>query len=264
MSLAPVNAPFQVFCSYAREDFPLQEKLVTYLTALKRIGAIELWYDQQIQAGDRWGDEISENLEAADMVLLLVTAAFIKSDYCYTIEMKRALELNEEKQVEVIPIIASPCPWRITEISDLQVLPSGAVPVTKWADEAEAWTDVSLGIHEKVKRLKQETRSETAVMRDLGPLMSSNGNSKVRGFGYSGPSELEMVKTLLMAFFQKWPKWWFNLARVKNWGGRQPGFQDLAKLDKKLLEKALDELAKEQAVGTRISEKTGHMLCRGQ
>jgi hypothetical protein len=63
-----------------------------HLSLLRRQGLIADWHDREIEAGEDWRSEISRHLEAADIVLLLVSAYFLESDYCFEIEMKRALE----------------------------------------------------------------------------------------------------------------------------------------------------------------------------
>ncbi len=59
---------------------------------LKRQGVITAWHDRRIDAGDNLDKEISHYLEEADIVLLLVSSDFLASDYCYDVEMSRALE----------------------------------------------------------------------------------------------------------------------------------------------------------------------------
>jgi hypothetical protein len=46
-------------------------------------------------AGEEWGRAIDDNLEVADVILLLVSPDFIAPDYCYDIEMKRAPERHD-------------------------------------------------------------------------------------------------------------------------------------------------------------------------
>ncbi len=62
------------------------------MALLKREGAIDVWQDRKIVGGQNWASEIDAQLEAADLVLLLVSPSFLASDYCYAIEMTRALE----------------------------------------------------------------------------------------------------------------------------------------------------------------------------
>ena len=82
----------KVFFCYAHEDEPLLKTLKKYLTPMQRQGLIALWYDRDISAGTAWEQEISEHLNTAQIILLLVSPDFMASDYCYSIEMKRALE----------------------------------------------------------------------------------------------------------------------------------------------------------------------------
>jgi hypothetical protein len=81
--------------SYSHKDKDLRNELEIHLAALKRQEVISTWHDRRITAGDEFSGKISENLESADIILLLVSPYFIASDYCYEVEMKRALERHE-------------------------------------------------------------------------------------------------------------------------------------------------------------------------
>ena len=85
-------SPRRIFYSYAHEDEDAKNKLVQHLSILKRRGYISEWHDRKIEAGENWSEAISQNLEEADIILLLVSSAFINSEYCWEVEMKRALE----------------------------------------------------------------------------------------------------------------------------------------------------------------------------
>ena len=76
-----------------------------HLEPLKRLNLIETWSDRELDAGDEWVREISDNLESANIVLLLVSIDFINSEYCYDIELERALELHAEGSAVVVPVI---------------------------------------------------------------------------------------------------------------------------------------------------------------
>src|SRR2546429_9970665 len=95
--------------SYARKDIGFLNKLKQHLTPLKREGLVStLWCDREISAGTEWEKEIDSNLNTAQIILLLVSPDFIASDYCYSIEVKRALERHEHGEAKVIPIILRP------------------------------------------------------------------------------------------------------------------------------------------------------------
>src|SRR5437763_7551065 len=99
------QAGISIFYSYTHEDEPLRQQLEKHLAVLRRQGLILEWYDRQIIAGTEWAHEIDVHLETASIILLLVSPDFLASDYCYDIEMQRALELHQLGEVHVIPII---------------------------------------------------------------------------------------------------------------------------------------------------------------
>jgi TIR domain len=86
-----------LFFSYSHADEALRDQLETHLASLKRQGVISSWHDRRITAGTNVGEAIDSHLDAADVVLLLISPDFIASDYCYEREMTRALERHRER-----------------------------------------------------------------------------------------------------------------------------------------------------------------------
>src|SRR5712691_978913 len=122
-----------IFFSYAHRDRALVDKLLRHLLPLRQQGLIE-WHDRDISAGTQWEREIDKHLNNAQIILLLVSPDFLNSDYCYGIEMQRAMERHERGEARVIPIILRPVYWERTPFGKLQVLPKDAKPVTLWAN----------------------------------------------------------------------------------------------------------------------------------
>lgn len=148
----------QVFFSYSHKDEDLRNELDTHLSTLKRQGLIEAWHDRQIQAGAEWASEIEGNLNVADVILLLVSANFIASDFCWGQELARALERhdNHDDPVRVIPIILKPVEgWTETPFARLQVLPTDGQPITQWGDRDSAYVDVARGIRQVVEAVSE-------------------------------------------------------------------------------------------------------------
>jgi TIR domain len=135
-----------IFFSYAYEDEILREELEKHLGVLKRRGTIEVWSDRNISAGSDWATEINTHLNNADIILLLVSPAFITSDYCYSVEMQRAIERHARGEAYVLPIIIRPVDWHETPFAKLQVLPKDGKPVTRWSSMDEAFSNVAEGI----------------------------------------------------------------------------------------------------------------------
>jgi hypothetical protein len=127
--------------------------LIKHLSMLMRTGVITGWHDRRISAGSEWKDRIDEHLESADVILLLVSSDFLASDYCYDLEMKRAMERHAEGTARVIPIILRNCDWSGAPFGKLQALPKNARPVKSWDDQDEALTDIATGIKEAIAEL---------------------------------------------------------------------------------------------------------------
>jgi hypothetical protein len=142
-----------LFYSYAHEDEALRERLEVHLKLLQRQGIIQEWHDREISASREWKDQISEYLESAQIILLLISADFLVSDYCYDKEMQRALERHYTGEARVIPIILRSVDWIDAPFGKLQVLPKDARPVTSWLDQDTAFADIARGIRKVAEEL---------------------------------------------------------------------------------------------------------------
>ena len=142
-----------VFFSYSHKDESLRDELETHLKLLQRQGVIAVWHDRKIVPSAEWDHEIDVNLERAKIILLLISADFIASDYCWDKEVKRALERHEKKEAVVIPIALRKCDWQGAPFSKLQGLPKNLTPVTAYEDRDAAWTDVATGIRAIAEKL---------------------------------------------------------------------------------------------------------------
>ena len=152
MSAADI-APIEMFISYSHKDEALREELGAHLSLLKRDRVIDEWHDRRIVAGQEWGGAIDEHLNSAAVILLLVSADFLASDYCYDIEMKRALERHDARDACVIPVILRSVDWRGAPFAKLQALPKDGRPLTSWPNKDEAFTDVARGIRKALEEL---------------------------------------------------------------------------------------------------------------
>ena len=138
--------PIEIFCCYAHEDEVWLRKLETHLSLLKRQGLISVWYDRLIAPGTDWAKTIDTHLETTSVILLLVSADFFASDYCYGVEMKRALERQEAGEARVIPLLVRPVDWTDAPFAHLQALPTDAKAISSWQNKDTALVDVAAGI----------------------------------------------------------------------------------------------------------------------
>ncbi len=156
--------PIKVFYSYAHEDKALRDELEKHLGTLKRQGLIEQWHDRDISAGKDWKHEIDTYLNNKN---------FIHSDYCYGIELSRAIQRHEAKEAIIIPILLRQCDWEGLSFSKYQVLPKNQQPVSSryWHNQDEAFMVVAKGIREVVQEfLDFQKMIETGEMQPLSAL----------------------------------------------------------------------------------------------
>src|SRR5437660_209602 len=114
------NRTIRIFLCYAHEDELLLQELEKQLKLLKRQGWIEIWHDREISPGANWTQEIKKYLNTSDIILLLVSPDFINSDYCYGVEMQRAMERHQAGEACVIPIILRPVSWQDAPFGKIQ------------------------------------------------------------------------------------------------------------------------------------------------
>lgn len=145
--------PVEIFFSYSHKDQRLRDQLETQLSLLKREGLISNWYDHKIVAGENWQDQIDKHLNTAQIILLLISPDFIASDYCYNIEVERALERHKAGEARVIPLILRRTDWKGAPFGKLQALPEGDKPVTSWTKRDEAFFNIAQGLRKVLKEI---------------------------------------------------------------------------------------------------------------
>jgi hypothetical protein len=144
----------KVFLSYAREDARYQKEVYDHLGALRGERIIEVWWDGKILPGSEWNEEIARRLDQADLIVLLVSSAFLASTYCYDKEMRRAVDRHEAGTARVVWIYLRSCDWGPAPFAKLQGLPEGMKAVASQANRNKrdaVWSEIAQGIHQVVK-----------------------------------------------------------------------------------------------------------------
>ncbi len=149
----PAMTAKKIFISYAHADEAAMQELDKFLGPLERSGDIRIWTDRNILPGQRWKEEILRNLESADMILLLVSANFLASDFIHEEEIPRALQGMEQHGKAVIPIILNYCLWDYSPLASIQALPKDAQPIAGFPNPAQAWNEVARGILKRLQDL---------------------------------------------------------------------------------------------------------------
>jgi hypothetical protein len=142
---------------------PYRRTLETHLDLLKRQNYISLWHDRRISAGTEWKGQIDTHLESAELILLLISPDFLDSDYCYDIELKRALARHDAGTARVIPVILRPVDWHDAPFGKLQALPPDGKPITGWSSRDEAFKHIVAGIRHVVAELRTSKPAAASV-----------------------------------------------------------------------------------------------------
>jgi internalin A len=147
--------PLKVFISYSKHDREeFLEPMITFLRPLVLGGWLETWNDHDITAGEEWDDAIRQQLATADIILLLVSAKSLNTDYIWNVEIKAAMERHEKGDSRVVPIILSQCDWKqehrngehVFPLARLNALPAKGIPVNDYAKMEHAWQEVADGL----------------------------------------------------------------------------------------------------------------------
>ncbi|MDV7212493.1 toll/interleukin-1 receptor domain-containing protein [Azotobacter beijerinckii] len=148
-----------MFFSYCHADEALRDQLEKQLAMLKRQGVIETWHDRRISAGQEIDAAIDDHINSDEIILLLVSPDFIASDYCYNIEMARAMERHNAKEAIVIPVILRACDWHHAPFGKLLGTPQDGKPVTLWPDRDEAFLQVTKEVRKAAERWRSTQSS---------------------------------------------------------------------------------------------------------
>lgn len=150
----------RVFISYASEDSQFRDAFATHLDILCAARIVKGWHDGKIAPGEDWKTAIDRELDGADIIVLLISANFLASEFHQEFELLPALRRWRAKQAHVVPVIVRACDWEASPIADLRVLPTRGKPVATWTHPDEAWTEVVRAI-----RVAAQTDSSPLIPR---------------------------------------------------------------------------------------------------
>src|SRR5690348_10502079 len=98
----------EIFIASADEDRKsldmLLKELEGTLQPLRQRGLISIWHKRDILPGAIIHQEIQKHLQAARIILLLISRDFINQDFCYSEEMKQLMQRHHAGEIHIIPI----------------------------------------------------------------------------------------------------------------------------------------------------------------
>jgi RNA polymerase sigma factor (sigma-70 family) len=192
--------PATVVFSYSHRDDDLRGELDKHLSLLERTGLIKRWHDRRMLPGDDWAQEIDVHLYTADLILLLISADFFASDYCYEVETPVALKRHKLGVARAIPVLLRPVTWRESALSTLQALPTDARPVTTWTSMDLAFVSICEGVLASVLRWRAGQGRDWHLSGKSASRYSQRSSTRKRLLDAALPSEVEVGRaTMLVA-----------------------------------------------------------------
>lgn len=142
--------PVNVFVSYEASDEELSRELVSHLAALKRRGEIVLLSHQDVAPGDVPERSIKAMIASSQVVLLLISAAFLESERCMRLEANVA----SEQSCRVIPVPLRDCDWQADPHPCFSLLPDKVTAIMSYPDRHPAWAQVAKAVRSAVEEIQ--------------------------------------------------------------------------------------------------------------
>ncbi len=190
----PKPKPVRLFVSYSSKDQRYKDDLETNLTLMKNQGLISSWDMRHLTAGEPWDQRVKEELEKAQVILLLITTNFLASYYIQRVELERALQRHKKKTAVVVSVIMSDSEWRETELKDVQVLPPGGKAIVNWKPRAKGWVEVAQGVRKVLAKLGGD-----AVKLDGVPAVPKSAAKKTASKSSVSRSQLGIERLRILA-----------------------------------------------------------------
>jgi hypothetical protein len=149
-----------IFISYSHLDnrwFKSDKPLFELVPFLERsLRNVRFWYDrhveQGIEAGDDFQKTIEEEIDKADIAILLISQEFINSRFIFEKELPRIQKRYDEKTLQIFPVLIEPCLWEEIEfISKLQMVPGKPTPLINFTRDESEWTNAKMEILRSLK-----------------------------------------------------------------------------------------------------------------
>ena len=143
----------KIFFSYSHKDEVYRDELETHLAMLKRTGRVTVWYDRKIIAGEEWNAEIERELWQADIVLPMISANLINSDYIWNNEFPIIRERRQKQDgIRIIPVFTKECDTEGLDFMELQGGQRDHQSELPWVSSSSNREEIYAGIVNEIKK----------------------------------------------------------------------------------------------------------------
>jgi len=180
IQLPTMQLPLNVFMSYAHEDEAHRETLARHLRALEDEGLIRLWHDRKITAGREWAGAIDEALADSQIVLLLISADFLASEYCNDKELTEAIRLHDARRARVIPVILRSCDWEHSRFARFNALPPDGKTIAEARHPDQRFKAVAKGLRDAISDMTSTSPAGVSAAQSGAPVLPSKASPASR------------------------------------------------------------------------------------
>ena len=141
----PTSTRTGVFISYSHKDKRYMQELRTHLAHFALAGSINFWDDTMIVPGSNWREEIEKALQSAKVVVLLISADYLASDFIANTELSLILAAVKKEGVTILPVILRPCAFTDSKLAQFQTVNPPTNPLSSMtpAKREEMWLKIA-------------------------------------------------------------------------------------------------------------------------
>jgi hypothetical protein len=167
-----------VFVSYSHDDREWLNRFSMHISVLERRGLVDVWSDARIAAGADWEQAIEAALSSAKVAVLLVSPAFLASEFIWKLEMPRIVA-HAAQGMSALPLIVRPCAWRLEDdLAKLQARPIDGRPLSL-GSESQIDQDLSSFAYELAAKVGRSPAA--AVQTSDGSVRDRTGATVLGG-----------------------------------------------------------------------------------
>lgn len=143
------------FVSYSHRDRETWVALRKHLVPLSKHYAIEFWWDEENQNGDRFDEEIAQAIERASVHIVLLSEDSMCSEVIQTMEIPAIQRKERESNDLVNYVVLNYCYWKHiagTTVASPRDSNNNLLPLQKWPDQNEASFIVAEQIERAIRK----------------------------------------------------------------------------------------------------------------
>lgn len=167
-----------IFVSYAHKDGKKAERVIATL----QDAGYRVWYDEGIDPGTEWDDNIATHIEKCDYFIALISDAYIKSSNCKD-ELNFARDLEKKRLLVYLEDVELPAGMRM-RLSRLQAIHMYRYDIyEEFLDKLFSADGIASFKSAAVREVKTETVKAAEVVKEVKAIKpaSNMGDFEIRG-----------------------------------------------------------------------------------